>query len=171
MNTIYSKLIVVMALFALVLAACAPGAALAAESTATPTALPVPTSVPAVQDTPTAIPTVQDTPTADLAGGGPGSNVNDITLDNNNQRITLHVGETFLLKLGEIYDWNVNIDDMSVISRVKNVMVIRGAQGLYTAVQPGKATLTAQGDPTCRQSKPACMMPSIIFTLHIEILQ
>lgn len=161
MNTHYTKLILVLALFALVLAACAPGPALAAESTATTTALPVPTGVP----------TVQDTPTAAVGGGGPGSNANDITLDNNNQLITLHVGETFLLKLGEIYDWNVNIDDMSVISRVKNVMVIRGAQGLYTAGQPGKAVLTAQGDPTCRQSKPACMMPSIIFTLYVEVLQ
>ena len=160
MNTHYTKLILVLALFALVLAACAPGPALAAKSTATPTALPVPTGVP----------TVQDTPTVAVTGGG-GSNANDITLDNNNQLITLHVGDTFLLKLGEIYDWNVNIDDMSVISRVKNVMVIRGAQGLYTAGQPGKATLTAQGDPTCRQSKPACMMPSIIFTLHVEVLK
>jgi hypothetical protein len=165
MNSLYTKLIPVLALFVLVLAACAPGGALAAESTAAPTVLPVPTG----------IPTVQNTPTASIAGGGTdgggGSSTNIITLDNNNQLITLHVGETFLLKLGEVYDWNLNIDDVSVISRVINVMVIRGAQGLYTASQPGKAVLTAQGDPTCRQSKPACMMASIIFTLHIEVLQ
>lgn len=166
-----SKLILVVALFALVLSACAPGAALAAQSTGSPTALPVPTGIPTLQPTPT----VQVTATAAVAGGGPdggtGSNANIITLDNNNQLITLHVGETFLLKLGEIYEWNLNIDDMSVISRVKNVMVIRGAQGLYTARQPGKAVLTAQGDPTCRQTKPACGMPSLIFTLHVEVLQ
>jgi len=44
-----------------------------------------------------------------------------------------------------------------------------GAQGIYLAHKPGTVTMTATGDPACRQSKPACMMPSIIFTLHIEV--
>ena len=62
------------------------------------------------------------------------------------------------------------MDDTSVISRVINIAVVKGAQGVYSTHQAGTATLTATGDPLCRQSKPACMLPSIIFTLHIEVM-
>ena len=114
-----------------------------------------------------------DTPTVNPGGGpdgGIGNNSNTITLDNNNQLITFHVGEAFLLKLGEGYDWSPVIDDMTIISREMNVAVVRGAQGIYLAHKAGTTTLTATGDPQCRQSKPACMTPSIIFTLHIEVM-
>jgi hypothetical protein len=53
-----------------------------------------------------------------------------VTLDHDGQAITLGTGESFLLKLGEEYNWTVTIADQSVLSRVKNVMVVRGAQGL-----------------------------------------
>ncbi|MCZ7381538.1 MAG: hypothetical protein O8C64_08245 [Candidatus Methanoperedens sp.] len=79
------------------------------------------------------------------------------------------VDETFLLKLGEGYDWNISIDDQTVISREVNVMVIRGAQGIYRAHKPGRATLTAVGDPTCRQSVPPCGAPSRLFRLNVVV--
>ena len=116
------------------------------------TSTPVPTEVPTL-----------------APDGGTGNNGNVITRDNDNQLITLHVGETFLLKLGQEYDWSPVIDDQAVISRIPNISVIMGAQGIYLAHKPGTVTMTATGDPACRQSKPACMMPSIIFTLHIEV--
>ncbi len=47
--------------------------------------------------------------------------------------------ETFLLKLGEDYYWNITIDDQTIISRVPNVLVVRGAQGIYRAHEPGHA--------------------------------
>jgi hypothetical protein len=99
---------------------------------------------------------------------GGGSNV--ITLDNNNQLITLHPNETFLLKLSEIYEWDWQIDNQTVASREINIAVIKGAQGVIKAHQSGTATLSASGDPLCRKQKPACGMPSILFTLHIEVL-
>ncbi len=151
MNT-HSKILVLFVLAALVLASCAPGAVQAAQSTPTPQPSSTPTEV--------------------IGGGSsdPGS-TNIITLDNNNQLITLHVNEEFLLKLGENYQWTINLDNQNVISRIPYIAVIRGAQGIYLAHQPGKATLTAAGDPLCRQSVPACAIPSISFTLHIEVLQ
>jgi nitrous oxidase accessory protein len=56
-----------------------------------------------------------------------------ITLADNGKTITLQGNESFLLKLGEDYDWNVTVDNQTVLSRVPNVLVIRGAQGIYKA--------------------------------------
>ncbi len=41
--------------------------------------------------------------------------------------ITLQVNESLLLKLGEGYDWNVTVDNQTILSRVVNVLVVRGA--------------------------------------------
>ncbi len=92
-----------------------------------------------------------------------------ITLDDNSKTITLRVNETFLLQLGEGYDWNITIDDQTVLSRVVNVLVARGAQGIYEAHKPGRATLTAVGDPLCRRAKPPCAAPSRLFSLNVVV--
>jgi len=84
-----------------------------------------------------------------------------VTMDDAGKTINLAVGQGFLLKLGEVYTWDLALSDQNVISRVKNIAVIRGAQGVYTANQPGTVTLSASGDPVCRQSKPPCAMASI----------
>ncbi|VVB87279.1 Uncharacterised protein [uncultured archaeon] len=92
-----------------------------------------------------------------------------ITLDDDGKTITLQVNESFLLKLGEGYDWNITIDDQTVLSRVVNVLVIRGAQGIYEAHKLGRATLTAVGDPPCRKAKPPCAAPSRLFSLNVVV--
>ncbi len=92
-----------------------------------------------------------------------------VTLDNEGQTIALKIGESFLLKLGEEYDWTVTIADPTILSRVKNVMVVRGAQGLYEANKTGSTTLTATGDPVCRQSQPPCAMPSRLFEIKVRV--
>jgi len=107
MNTLRTKIILVLALFALALSACSPSSALAAQLTPSPTSLPPVTSTPVPTEVPTLAP-----------DGGTGNNGNVITRDNDNQLITLHVGETFLLKLGQEYDWSPVIDDQAVISRI-----------------------------------------------------
>ncbi len=149
MNT-HSKIFILLVLAALTLAACAPASVQAGQGTPTPQPSATPTSIGSLPD--------------------PGF-TGTVTLANNNQLITLHVDETFLLKLGEGYQWTINLDNQNVISRVPNIAVVRGAQGIYRAHLPGTATLTASGDPDCRQSVPACAIPSISFTLHIEVLQ
>lgn len=81
----------------------------------------------------------------------------------------MHVGDSFLLKLGETYTWSPVIDNQNVISRVMNIAVVRGAQGIYRAKQTGTAIMTAVGDPLCRQSVPACGQVSIMFRLNIIV--
>lgn len=92
-----------------------------------------------------------------------------VTLDDNGKTITLKVNETFLLKLGAEYDWNITIDDHKIISRVPNVAVVGGAQGIYKAHKEGHTKLTATGDPVCRKEKPPCEMPSILFNIKVVV--
>ncbi len=92
-----------------------------------------------------------------------------ITLAIDNQTLTLRVGETFILNLGEGYEWTVNIDDPTVVSRIPNILVIRGAQGIYQAHSTGQANLTASGEPSCRKTQPPCQAPSRLFRLTVVV--
>jgi len=93
----------------------------------------------------------------------------NVTLSDNGKTITLQSGQSFLLRLGENYDWTVTVADQSILKRVMNVMVIRGAQGIYMGGKPGITVLTALGDPMCLQNKPACAAPSIQFKITIIV--
>jgi len=92
-----------------------------------------------------------------------------VTLADDGQTITLRVGGSFLLELGEDYDWTPTVDDQTIVSRAKNIAVVRGAQGVYDALKAGKTTLTAAGDPVCRQATPPCERPSRVFTIQIVV--
>jgi hypothetical protein len=113
------------------------------------------------------------TPITVESGAGSTSDVlpaDGVTLSDNGRTIVMHVGESFLLKLGmDIYDWSVEMDNQNILHREMNVMVIPGAQGIYIAQNTGTATLTATGNPLCSQSTPRCMMPSILFRIVLII--
>ena len=93
----------------------------------------------------------------------------DVTLADNGKTIHMAVGQSFLLKLGEDYDWSITVSDQNVINRVKNIAVIRGAQGVYDALARGTSTLSATGDPLCRTATPACASPSILFSITVIV--
>ena len=94
----------------------------------------------------------------------------NITLDDNGKTVILHPGDSFLLDLGtDVFDWTVAVDDQNVLARLKNVMVILGAQGIYEAKDPGQAILTTVGDPLCRNSVPACAAPSMQFKIAVIV--
>jgi len=184
-NTLYlitSTLVVA----AVVMAACAT-----VQSTGS-TAVPASTKLPSISPTgePTSMPAPSETPANTTSSGvtvtgvavtavsasplpptgeTPSPDHSQVTLADNGTSITLHVGDTFLLNLGEDYNWNINVADQTVISRVKNIAVIRGAQGVYQALKAGTTTLMAGGDPACRQSNPPCMRPSIAFELTVSV--
>ena len=104
-------------------------------------------------------------------GSGPlDITTNEITMADNNKTFTMHPGDSFLLNLGmDTFDWTVDIDNENVLSSVKGVMVIRGAQGIYEANSLGQAQLTAIGNPLCQNSVPACEMPSILFRISVIV--
>jgi hypothetical protein len=95
--------------------------------------------------------------------------IGDVTLADNGKTIHMKVGQSFLLKLGETYDWSITVSDQNVISRVKNIAVIRGAQGVYDAIAKGNAILSAVGDPQCRTATPACSSPSVMFSVTLIV--
>ena len=92
-----------------------------------------------------------------------------VDLNQNGKTIHMEVHDRFLLKLGEGFDWNISIGDLGVISRVPNISVIRGAQGIYEARSAGKTTLQAVGDPLCRKEPTPCEIHSISFQINIEV--
>ena len=109
-------------------------------------------------------------PTQIMPTPAPSPTSTTVTINNNGQTIDLNVGDTFLLKLGDTMNWNnIQISDPSVISREVNVMVIRGAQGIYRALKSGTTTLTAQGDPFCLQATPPCGAPSRMFSVTVDV--
>jgi hypothetical protein len=124
-------------------------------------ASPTPTATPFA--TPTALATVSPPATPEETFA------RIVTLDDVGQTIPLRVGEQFLLKLGEDYDWTVTVADESVVSRVIGVLVVRGAQGVYEVHRPGSTTLSATGDPVCRRSQPPCAAPSHLFRLRVVV--
>ena len=68
-----------------------------------------------------------------------------VTRADNGRTYAMAAGGTFLLDLGgPPPDWQVQVDHPAVLARVPNVMVIRGAQGIYRAMAPGTAHLTAE---------------------------
>ena len=150
-----------LVLLALALIGCgAPSAAVPPQSGPTVAPTPAPTATLSLTAArPSATPTAP-----------PGSTI--VTLADNGQTITMRVGERFLLNLGggiETYDWQAVPADPSVVSRVPNVLTIRGSQGLYEAHRPGQTELTATGDPICRQSQPSCAAPSRRFSVDVAV--
>jgi hypothetical protein len=93
----------------------------------------------------------------------------EVTLADAGKTITLKAGDSFLLKLDDTYDWTVTVSDDTIVSRVVGITVVRGAQGVYEAHKQGNVTLTATGDPMCRQSQPACEIPSRLFEVQLQV--
>jgi hypothetical protein len=93
----------------------------------------------------------------------------EITRADHGQTVELQVGERFLLKLGEDYDWTVTVADTQAVSRVINITVVRGAQGVYEAKRTGQTTLSAVGDPPCLKSEPPCKAPSVSFEVTLVV--
>jgi hypothetical protein len=74
-----------------------------------------------------------------------------------------------LLQLGTEFNWTVSPTDPTILDRVRNVTVVRGAQGVYRATGPGTTILVATGDPPCRSATPPCGAPSILFHVTVKV--
>lgn len=146
----------------------APVMSTAASATAQPT-LVVSTNPPQATSSP--VPTEANSPTQTTSTppGSARAAIQTITVNDNGRTIALQVGEQFLLNLGDNLDWQWQIDDPTMVSRVPNVLTIRGSQGMFEARQPGQTTLTARGDPPCRKVQPTCMTPSFLFHAQIVV--
>ncbi|HVM72613.1 MAG TPA: hypothetical protein VMT91_12705 [Anaerolineales bacterium] len=107
----------------------------------------------------------------DVVGSAPQAiPASGITITDNGRIFFAHPGDSFLLNLGaDTFDWTVNIDNQNVINREKNVMPIRGAQGVYQAANPGQTVLSAVGKPICQNSANPCMALAVFFSVTIIV--
>lgn len=92
-----------------------------------------------------------------------------VTFNDNGKSIDLKVGQSFVLNLGNAYDWTVNVGDSSIISQEINVPVVLVAEGVYKINKVGSCTLTAEGNPQCLKSNPPCGRSSIGFRVNIVV--
>lgn len=91
-----------------------------------------------------------------------------VTLANDQTNIALEAGETFLLKLGQDYNWNAAAVDNTIVVR-ENAVAATGAPGLFRALRFGDTDVIATGEPVCRNSVPPCAMPAAVFTVHAAV--
>jgi hypothetical protein len=117
---------------------------------------------------PTATPMAEQ-PTSSLPAYPAPSDQKTVTLDDQGKTVRLTVGDRFLLKLGEVFSWEVTVSDPSVVDRVTNITVVRGAQGVYEALKTGTVTLTASGTSLCQSSAPPCGTPGMEFSVTLVV--
>lgn len=138
--------------------------ALAASGCAAPAAPPAPAPSPAATVAPTCLPTaVPTSPHVTVAL--------TVTLGDDGKVIPLKLGDRFLLSLDGYYDWTVTVDDPAIVSRLPDLPSPTGSQGILRAAAVGQTTLSAVGDPPCRQVKPACGAPSRLFRVTLAVRQ
>jgi heat shock protein HslJ len=92
-----------------------------------------------------------------------------ITLADDGKKIALKVNETLALKLGTEYDWNIAIDDITIISRDPLAIYKEDIQGIYVAHKEGTIKLTAIGEPVCRKEEPPCEAPTRKFSIQVVV--
>lgn len=99
---------------------------------------------------------------------------NVYTLEDNGKTVIAHEDDILMLDLGTLYYWTVTVDDPNIVSSIEipfrwPELDISGKY-LFIALHTGSVTVTATGDPKCRQSRPACAIPSRMFELYIDVV-
>jgi hypothetical protein len=139
-----------------------PPLSVASSATPAPSATaPAPIVSTAVAEVSQALPTPTETLIVAEAAG------RIITRGDHGKTLSLQTGQQFVLMLDDRYVWEIRFTDPQAVVLVEEGT--GGGQGVYEARQAGQTQLTATGDPLCRGQKPACMMPTLIFTLHIVV--
>lgn len=104
-----------------------------------------------------------------LTPGNPTSE-GDLVIKPGDNGTTIHmvVGQRFLLDLGSDYQWEIKIDNPNVLQRIVNIMVIKGAQGVYQAKQVGTTTLSATGTLACLPGE-ICSQQALAFQIQVVV--
>ncbi|HET7034755.1 MAG TPA: hypothetical protein VFI42_03665 [Thermomicrobiaceae bacterium] len=92
-----------------------------------------------------------------------------VTRDENGTTFDLGVGQRLLVKLGTELEWEVTVTDPAVLGPVPGVLLVRGAQGLYVARQPGQTMIEANGKPICATPGAVCPLVIVHLEFHITV--
>lgn len=90
-----------------------------------------------------------------------------VTQADNGKVIHVKQGSRVVLSLGEM-DWTLKFSALNIINRVKNIAVMRGSQGVYTADNIGTTVISAEGRPHCDPGM-LCAQYIVSFTTTIIV--
>ena len=91
-----------------------------------------------------------------------------ITRADDGKTVAANLGDSVLVKLGDDFNWTITASGQPLLRRVPNVLLIRGAQGLYDVQRPGETDWTATGSPICAPEQP-CPLLLATFRVHISV--
>lgn len=92
-----------------------------------------------------------------------------LTMAENGSRLILRPGQIFILALEDGYNWQVEFSNPQIVEPAPTADVIQDHQLVFEAKQQGSTELTASGDPACLTETPACMKPSLLYSLIILV--
>lgn len=90
-----------------------------------------------------------------------------VTQADNGKTVHVKQGSRIVVSLGEDV-WTLTMTPMNIINRIKNIMVMRGSQGVYTADNVGTTVLAGEGRPNC-DGKEMCAQYIIAFKTTIVV--
>jgi hypothetical protein len=99
--------------------------------------------------------------------GQPTASALVVTIADNGTSLHLAIGQEFLLNLGSAADWAVTVADQRIVQRIGDVLVVRGAQGIYEARTAGTTSLSAVGSPPCPTD--VCPLYRLGFRITITV--
>ncbi len=92
-----------------------------------------------------------------------------ITQADDGKQVQVKTGENILLDLSPDYTWTVHIDNQRVLIQVPGVAIAGASQGLFEAVNPGTATLSATGKKICPTGQTQCDAPGASFKATVIV--
>ena len=75
-----------------------------------------------------------------------------ITGDDNGKTITVKKGSVIVVAIS-MEKWTLTFTPNNILTEIKNVGVIEGMQGVFSANKAGKTVLTAEGRPNCKEGQ------------------
>ncbi|MSQ15434.1 MAG: hypothetical protein EXR50_06180 [Dehalococcoidia bacterium] len=91
-----------------------------------------------------------------------------VTLADNGRTFDLLTGDLLSVDLGTAYQWMVTVEKESILEPLPT-MGLAAMPAMYRAIRPGETKLSATGDLPCRNARPPCLAPSLLFEIHVVV--
>ncbi len=111
----------------------------------------------------------QPTAASNQGASGSGGDELVITLDSAGKTIDMKNGQKIMVKLGEDYNWEIDVTPDLIVGQVKDATLDKGVQGVYQAKMVGKAVIQATGKPACAKDNPPCTKGNQQFTVNLTV--
>lgn len=94
-----------------------------------------------------------------------------LTMDDNGKHVLIKQGDLILIALDDTFysKWTIVVADPTILTIIQDATLPLHSQALYKAAQSGQTTLTATGEPKCRNSVPPCQIEPRPFTVQITV--